>query len=465
MAFVETEIDMHTIASLLKLYLRELPNPLIPFKAYEPIIKIVTRDMALDPDKSLEDLVELVQSFPEVSYNMLQYLCRFLHEISLHEETNKMSAMNLATCFVHSFIRPEEDDPALLMGTSNGRTQVTYILILQSEKIFSMEYTPQGGLVTVDAHVDFEDGSGDVGSSPPHKEFNPQALARHVDVAQQNVDDLFAMDDKRVSVRNLPEPINPQTAEDRKSNAAFESKLQKGLARTGSKRGAVIVDRESSSSEKEHHEDDIELPSPISDYYAMTPQSPPTADELASSPERTTMFPQQERTSILRETPQTQDKKPAPIPSPRPASKPTPSIPPRPQSMQIPTVPPRPRVRKTVSAQNISTNGSDSIPEQDTIVIEDNTRASVVDIDTSDFSLEQLRDHTKALCHELRAERVVNDNLRTKYEDSQQTHKKALQNMAAKLDAERNTLAQTVDKVVELQMKITGYEMNYGALD
>jgi hypothetical protein len=62
---VESEIDMHTVASLLKLYLRELPDPLIPLSYYEEIIRIVCRDMQLKPDEALVDLAALIQRLPE----------------------------------------------------------------------------------------------------------------------------------------------------------------------------------------------------------------------------------------------------------------------------------------------------------------------------------------------------------------------------------------------------------------
>jgi hypothetical protein len=63
-----------------------------------------------------------------------------------------------------------------------------------------------------------------------------------------------------------------------------------------------------------------------------------------------------------------------------------------------------------------------------------------------------------ALSHELRAERAVSEHLRARY------HKLQTE-AAARVDAERNNVAASVEKIVELQMKITAYEMAYGPLD
>jgi len=39
------DMDVHTASSLLKLFLRELPDPLIPTSYYETVMNIVTRQM------------------------------------------------------------------------------------------------------------------------------------------------------------------------------------------------------------------------------------------------------------------------------------------------------------------------------------------------------------------------------------------------------------------------------------
>ena len=53
------DVDIHSIASLLKGYLRELPDPLIPFFWYEAVMKLVTRDMAQNPDDALVNFEEV----------------------------------------------------------------------------------------------------------------------------------------------------------------------------------------------------------------------------------------------------------------------------------------------------------------------------------------------------------------------------------------------------------------------
>ena len=117
-------------------------------------MKIVTRDLFVNPEKGYEDLSDLLADLPHHNYNLLRYMCEFLKEVGSHEEENKMSHMNLAKVFVMSFIRPEDEDPVLLMGTADGRTNVTYTLISHCDYLFKLDYTDQGQAVQVEQILD-----------------------------------------------------------------------------------------------------------------------------------------------------------------------------------------------------------------------------------------------------------------------------------------------------------------------
>ncbi len=203
--FVIPDVDIHSVGSLLKLYLRELPEPMIPNQFYEPVMKIVQRDMHLNPEKAMHSLEALLSHLPRNNYNLLQYLCQFLSEVSKKSDINKMTAMNLATVFVHSVIRPEDDDPALLMGTSNGRTQVTFIFITEHERLFTMEYNAQGAAVKVDTLLDID------ASAMVDKVFNPNTdstvKTQHMPSSSSPGDIFDLMLDGTANDSTLPSPM------------------------------------------------------------------------------------------------------------------------------------------------------------------------------------------------------------------------------------------------------------------
>ena len=234
--FIIPEIDVHSVASLLKLYLRELPEPIVPRQFYEPVMKIVQRDMHVNPDKAMNSLQTLLTHIPKCNYNLIQYLTHFLHDVSSKSDVNKMTAMNLATVFVHCMIRPEDEDPALLMGTANGRTQVTFIFITEWEKLFKMEYNALGTAVKVENLLDI-DASGKTG-----KVFNPDTSTpvgqAEVTTSNELLDSVLATDEGDVPEPLLVPATDGQITADKENGAAVEKKTE----RRGSDHGYATID-------------------------------------------------------------------------------------------------------------------------------------------------------------------------------------------------------------------------------
>lgn len=102
--------DSHTIAGLLKLYLRELPEPLLTYRLYaqwiDATIKFTSnaKDENYD-DKSVIELKRVIQQLPKAHYDNLQHLVRFLNLLTSHSDLNKMTATNLAITMAPSLIK------------------------------------------------------------------------------------------------------------------------------------------------------------------------------------------------------------------------------------------------------------------------------------------------------------------------------------------------------------------------
>lgn len=193
-----SEVDVHSVASLLKLYLRDLPEPLICHNLYDTVVRVCTRDVSVDPDVAVDSLTSLLTNLPRHNYNALQYLCHFLDEVSKREPINKMTVMNLATVFVHSIIRPRSNDPSLLMGTASDRTVVVFVLVTKWRHIFKMEYNNQGALVQVDNLLDLGE------EHHVKKQFNPRT-SYHVTARTGLTSSLFDIDFSS----NLMAPLTP----------------------------------------------------------------------------------------------------------------------------------------------------------------------------------------------------------------------------------------------------------------
>ncbi|KAI1904847.1 hypothetical protein AGOR_G00009880 [Albula goreensis] len=127
--------DVHTVASLLKLYLRELPEPVIPFAKYEEFLSC-TKLLSKDEESGMKELRKLVESLPPVNYNLLKYICRFLDEVQSYSGVNKMSVQNLATVFGPNILRPKIEDPVAIMEGTVLVQQLMSVLIGRHDVLF-----------------------------------------------------------------------------------------------------------------------------------------------------------------------------------------------------------------------------------------------------------------------------------------------------------------------------------------
>ncbi|XP_056350582.1 rho GTPase-activating protein 22 isoform X8 [Oenanthe melanoleuca] len=146
----DSNTDVHTVASLLKLYLRELPEPVIPFAKYEDFLSC-GQLLSKDEGEGTQELVKQVKNLPQANYNLLKYICkstypslridtysRFLDEVQAHSSINKMSVQNLATVFGPNILRPKLEDPVTMMEGTSLVQQLMTVLISEQGRIFAV---------------------------------------------------------------------------------------------------------------------------------------------------------------------------------------------------------------------------------------------------------------------------------------------------------------------------------------
>ncbi|XP_039237999.1 protein FAM13A isoform X3 [Pipra filicauda] len=89
--------DVYSAASLLKLFLRELPDGIITSALHPRFIQLY-QDTRNDMQKE-SYLKVLLKELPEAHYCLLKYLCQFLIKVAEHHVENRMNLCNLATVF------------------------------------------------------------------------------------------------------------------------------------------------------------------------------------------------------------------------------------------------------------------------------------------------------------------------------------------------------------------------------
>ncbi|XP_065079244.1 uncharacterized protein RhoGAP93B isoform X4 [Ochlerotatus camptorhynchus] len=116
----EETMDAHAPASLLKLWYRELYDPLIPDDLYEDCV--ATEDPA--------EAAAIVDKLPKINRLVLTYLVHFLQQFALPDVVvnTKMDSSNLAMVFAPNLLRCQSQDPKVIL--ENARKEMAFMRTL-----------------------------------------------------------------------------------------------------------------------------------------------------------------------------------------------------------------------------------------------------------------------------------------------------------------------------------------------
>ncbi|KAI6249858.1 putative Rho-type GTPase-activating protein 2 [Erysiphe necator] len=113
--------DIHAVASLLKLYLRELPSTILTRQLHAEFLAV--NDLS-DPNERISALKKLVGRLPSENQALLKYLISFLIKIVGNSDVNKMTIRNVGIVF---------------SPTLNIPSAILSLFIQQYSKIFGVE--------------------------------------------------------------------------------------------------------------------------------------------------------------------------------------------------------------------------------------------------------------------------------------------------------------------------------------
>ncbi|KAK7881225.1 hypothetical protein WMY93_029634 [Mugilogobius chulae] len=164
-----SELYPHDISNVLKLYLRQLPEPLILFRYYNDFIglakesqRIIVEDleaMRLNPtpvpssqvsvelNRVLFKIKDLLRQLPPTHYKTLQFLIQHLHRVSEKSEENKMTASNLGIIFGPTLIKPRQADAEVSLSSLVDypyQALIVELLIRHYQMIFDTPLSPLG---------------------------------------------------------------------------------------------------------------------------------------------------------------------------------------------------------------------------------------------------------------------------------------------------------------------------------
>uniref|UniRef100_A0A0B8RXH3 Rho GTPase-activating protein 29 n=1 Tax=Philothamnus irregularis TaxID=1899461 RepID=A0A0B8RXH3_9SAUR len=155
-----SELHAHDISNVLKLFLRQLPEPLILSRFYNEFIGLAKESQNINGELDMKQMrpksnkqqsvcielnriilkiKDLLRLLPTANYNTLKFLLAHLCRVSEQSDENKMSARNLGIIFGPTLIRPRETDATLSLSSLVDypyQARMIELLITHYEKIF-----------------------------------------------------------------------------------------------------------------------------------------------------------------------------------------------------------------------------------------------------------------------------------------------------------------------------------------
>jgi hypothetical protein len=141
----EQRIDLsehhpNVVTNVLKLYFRELPEPLLTFKLYPQLISLAREEQQgiISTSNAIASLSELLDQLPKRSRRTLSVLIHHLSRVAKLQDVNQMSSSNLGIVFGPTLLRPSEGASSLnYLIETPFQTRIIELMIDNVEVIFS----------------------------------------------------------------------------------------------------------------------------------------------------------------------------------------------------------------------------------------------------------------------------------------------------------------------------------------
>ncbi|CAF3478981.1 unnamed protein product [Rotaria sp. Silwood1] len=158
---VDEEMELKTVCSALKLYLRTLKEPVFTFKLHNRFIEAAMIDDKADRIRTLHSLLK---ELPKANYELLHILMAHLHKVSKFHEKNLMTPVNLGVCFGPSLLRPEVETVSSIYDIK-FRNAIVELIIIHYEKMFKTKLDQKDIDEMVDTNENGENVVANLGTS------------------------------------------------------------------------------------------------------------------------------------------------------------------------------------------------------------------------------------------------------------------------------------------------------------
>ncbi|KAM6920557.1 rho GTPase-activating protein 12-like isoform 5-T6 [Lycodopsis pacificus] len=124
--------DIHVTTGALKMYFRELPEPLFTYALFHDFVSAIKIS---DYRQRVQSIKDLVRQLPKPNHDTMQALFKHLRKVIEHGDENRMNTQSVAIVFGPTLLRPETEtwNIAVHMVYQN---QIVELILLEYENFF-----------------------------------------------------------------------------------------------------------------------------------------------------------------------------------------------------------------------------------------------------------------------------------------------------------------------------------------
>ncbi|XP_069314757.1 rho GTPase-activating protein 12 isoform X4 [Eulemur rufifrons] len=123
--------DIHVITGALKMFFRELPEPLFTFNHFNDFVNAIKQE----PRQRVAAVKDLIRQLPKPNQDTMQILFRHLKRVIENGEKNRMTYQSIAIVFGPTLLKPEKETGNIAVHTVY-QNQIVELILLELSSIF-----------------------------------------------------------------------------------------------------------------------------------------------------------------------------------------------------------------------------------------------------------------------------------------------------------------------------------------
>ncbi|XP_042541871.1 rho GTPase-activating protein 12 isoform X1 [Dipodomys spectabilis] len=123
--------DIHVITGALKMFFRELPEPLFTFNHFNDFVNAIKQE----PRQRVAAVKDLIRQLPKPNQDTMQILFRHLKRVVENGEKNRMTYQSIAIVFGPTLLKPEKETGNIAVHTVY-QNQIVELILLELSAIF-----------------------------------------------------------------------------------------------------------------------------------------------------------------------------------------------------------------------------------------------------------------------------------------------------------------------------------------